>query len=123
MRQCGRPVDGCEAGAEPEAEDVTVRARQRPGAHTAVLGLDAVDKIIQHILYTKDRDELVAATKALDRVLLWNHYVVAGWGLRANRVARWDRFSHPEPLPEFGDGFPTIWWWDADKAAKAGVPQ
>jgi len=83
----------------------------------------AVDKIIQHILYTKDRDELIAATKALDRVLLWNHYVVPGWGLRANRVARWDRFSHPEPLPAFSDGFPTIWWWDADKAAKVGGTQ
>lgn len=83
----------------------------------------AVDKIIQHILYTKDRDELIAATKALDRVLLWNHYVVPGWGLRANRVARWDRFSHPEPLPAYSDGFPTIWWWDADKAAKIGGTQ
>jgi microcin C transport system substrate-binding protein len=83
----------------------------------------AVDKIIQHILYTKDRAELIAATKALDRVLLWNHYVVPGWGLRANRVARWDRFSHPEPLPAYSDGFPTIWWWDADKAAKIGGTQ
>jgi microcin C transport system substrate-binding protein len=83
----------------------------------------AVDKIIQHILYTKDRDELVAATKALDRVLLWNHYVVPGWGLRAERVARWDRFSHPDPLPTYSHGFPTIWWWDADKAKKTGGTQ
>ena len=36
------------------------------------------------------------------------------------RVARWDRFSHPEPLPEYASGFPTIWWWDEAKAAKTG---
>ena len=81
----------------------------------------AVDKVIQHILHTKDRDELVAATKALDRVLLWNNYVVPGWTLRSSRVARWDRFSHPDPLPAYQIGFPTIWWWDADKAAKVGA--
>ena len=36
------------------------------------------------------------------------------------RTARWDRFSHPEKMPKYGAAaFPTIWWWDADKAAKA----
>ena len=83
----------------------------------------AVDKIIQHILHTKDRDELIAACKALDRVLGWNNYVVPGWTLRASRVARWDRFAHPDPLPAYQIGFPTIWWWDADKAAKVGAPR
>jgi microcin C transport system substrate-binding protein len=80
----------------------------------------AVDKIIQRILFTKDRDELVAATKALDRVLLWNYYIVPGWTQRKARIAYWDRYSHPDPLPAYSIGFPTIWWWDADKAAKVG---
>ena len=35
-----------------------------------------VDALIERIIFAKDRAELVAATKALDRVLLWNHYVV-----------------------------------------------
>ena len=39
----------------------------------------AIDKLIERVIYTKDRDDLVAATKALDRVLLWNHYVVPQW--------------------------------------------
>jgi microcin C transport system substrate-binding protein len=96
----------------------------REGSHNyGAIRNPAVDKIIQHILYTKDRAELVAATKALDRVLLWNHYVVPGWGLKAERVARWDRFSHPEPLPTYSHGFPTIWWADADKAKKIGGSQ
>ncbi|HMN87407.1 MAG TPA: extracellular solute-binding protein [Bauldia sp.] len=83
----------------------------------------AIDALIQKIIRAPDRDELVAATKALDRVLLWNHYLVPGWTMRAVRVARWDRYSHPDPLPEFSIGFPTIWWWDAAKAAKTGGAQ
>jgi microcin C transport system substrate-binding protein len=80
----------------------------------------AVDAIIRKIVQAPDRAELEAATAALDRVLLWNHYLVPGWTLRASRVAHWDRFGHPEPLPEYSIGFPTIWWWDAEKAAKVG---
>jgi microcin C transport system substrate-binding protein len=64
---------------------------------------------------------LVAASRALDRVLLWNHYVVPGWTLAATRMARWDRFSHPDPLPTYSTGFPSIWWYDAAKSAKTGA--
>ena len=39
----------------------------------------AIDTLIERVIFAKDRDELVAATKALDRVLLWNHYVVPQW--------------------------------------------
>ena len=39
----------------------------------------AIDKLIDRVIFAKDRDDLVAATKALDRVLLWNHYVVPQW--------------------------------------------
>jgi len=64
---------------------------------------------------------LVAATKALDRVLLWNHYVVPQWTYGKVRTARWDRYGHPETMPKYGRAaFPTVWWWDADKAAKVG---
>ena len=79
----------------------------------------AVDALIERVIFAKDRDELVAATKALDRVLLWNHYVVPQWTYGKPRAARWDRFGRPEKLPKYGAAaFPTIWWWDADKAAK-----
>ena len=60
-------------------------------------------------------------TRALDRVLLWNHYVVPQWTYGKSRTARWDRFSHAEPLPKYGrSGLPSLWWYDADKAAKIG---
>jgi microcin C transport system substrate-binding protein len=81
----------------------------------------AVDKLIERVIFTKDRDDLVAATKALDRVLLWNHYVVPQWNYPKVRTARWDRFGRPTELPKYGlSGFPAIWWFDADKAAKIG---
>ena len=80
----------------------------------------AVDAIINHIVYAKDRDELVAATHALDRVMMWNQYVIPSYSLLKVRHAYWDRFGHPDPYPKFVVGFPTVWWWDAAKAAKTG---
>jgi microcin C transport system substrate-binding protein len=81
----------------------------------------AVDALIERIIFAKDRAELVAASKALDRVLLWNHYVVPQFTYNKTRSARWDRFGRPEKLPEYGSSmFPTIWWWDAERAAKTG---
>ena len=81
----------------------------------------AIDVLIDRIIYAKDRAELVACCKALDRVLLWNCYVVPQFAGGFERAARWDRFSHPEPLPKYGvTGFPTLWWFDAEKAARTG---
>jgi microcin C transport system substrate-binding protein len=81
----------------------------------------AIDKLIERLIFAKDRDDLVAATKALDRVLLWNHYVVPQWNYPKVRTARWDRFGRPAELPKYGQSaFPSIWWYDADKAARIG---
>ncbi len=81
----------------------------------------AVDEMIEHIAFAKTQDDLIAATKALDRILLWNHYAVPQWSYTKLRTARWNRFSHPDSLPKYGvAAFPTVWWWDADKAAKTG---
>jgi microcin C transport system substrate-binding protein len=81
----------------------------------------AVDALIDKVIFAKDRAELVAATRALDRVLLWNFYVVPQYTYPFSRYARWDRFSHADPLPKYGrSGLPTLWWYDAEKAAKIG---
>ena len=83
-------------------------------------GLD-VDALIDRVIFAKDRAGLVAATKALDRVLLWNFYVVPQFTYPFSRYARWDRFSHAEPLPKYGrSGLPTLWWYDAEKANRIG---
>jgi len=95
-------------------------AAEQPGSRNVVgIKNPAVDKLIDRIIFAKDRDELVAATKALDRVLLWNFYVVPQWTYGKVRSARWDRFSHPDNMPKYGlSAFPGIWWWDETKAAK-----
>jgi microcin C transport system substrate-binding protein len=78
----------------------------------------AVDALIDRIVFAKSRAELEAATRALDRVLLWNSYVVPQFSYPFARYARWDRFSHAE-LPKYArSGLPSLWWFDADKAAK-----
>jgi microcin C transport system substrate-binding protein len=80
----------------------------------------AVDALIEQLTVADDRETQEAVTKALDRVLLAKHFVIPSYTLRTTRSARWDRFSRPENLPEFSSGFPTLWWWDAEKAAKTG---
>jgi microcin C transport system substrate-binding protein len=81
----------------------------------------AVDKLIERVIFTKDREDLVAATRALDRVLLWNNYVVPQWNYPKVRTARWDRFGRPSELPKYGlSGFPQLWWFDAERAARNG---
>jgi len=99
------------------------QAADQPGSFNLVgIKNPAVDAMIDAIVFAKSRADLVAATKALDRVLLWNYYVVPQWTYGKVRSARWDRFGHPEPMPQYGDSaFPTIWWWDAAKAAKARI--
>jgi microcin C transport system substrate-binding protein len=101
------------------------KAADTPGSRNYIGIKDpAVDALIERVIFAKNRAELVAATRALDRVLLWNHYVVPQYTLRKSRTARWDRFSRPERLPEYASsGFPIVWWWDAEKAAKVGSRQ
>jgi microcin C transport system substrate-binding protein len=101
------------------------QAADQPGSRNLIgIKNPAIDALIDRVVLAKDREDLVAATHALDRVLLWNYYVVPQWTYPFARTARWDRFSHPEKLPEYGvSAFPTVWWWDAQKAAKAGSRQ
>jgi len=94
------------------------QAAVTPGSRNIIGIADkAVDFLIQQVVFAKNRQELVAATRALDRVLLWNHYVVPQWIYGKVRTARWDRFGKPDRMPIYGlSAFPTIWWWDAERA-------
>jgi len=97
------------------------QAADQPGSRNYIgIKNPAVDTLIDRVVFAKSRAELVAATKALDRVLLWNHYVVPQWTYGKVRTARWNRFGRPDKLPEYGNGaFPTVWWIDQAKADKA----
>jgi microcin C transport system substrate-binding protein len=97
-------------------------AADTPGSRNYVgIKNPAVDALIEQVIFAKDRAGLIAATRALDRVLLWNQYVVPQFTINRTRTARWDRFARPDPLPKYAEpAFPTVWWWDSEKAAKLG---
>ncbi len=78
----------------------------------------AVDDLVEKIIASKDREELISYTRALDRVLLWGHYVIPNWHIRAHRVAYWDKFSAPAVRPKYALGFLDTWWVDTAKEAR-----
>lgn len=99
-------------------------ARREGSRNLAGIADPAIDALIEKVIFARDREELVAATKALDRVLLAHDYVVPQWTYLKQRTARWNRFSRPETLPRYGaSGFPTLWWYDEAKAARTGAPR
>nr|WP_028165091.1 extracellular solute-binding protein [Bradyrhizobium elkanii] len=95
-------------------------ADQQGSKNTIGIKNPAVDALIEKVIFAKDRASLVAATKALDRVLLWNFYVVPQFGYPYARYALWDRFGHAE-LPKYArSGLPSLWWYDAERANRLG---
>lgn len=86
-------------------------AANRDGsANYAGIADPGVDALIEKVVFASDRDELVAATEALDRVLLAHQFVIPSYTSRVARVAYSSRLAYPEPLPTYSIGFPTIWW-------------
>jgi microcin C transport system substrate-binding protein len=98
------------------------QAADLPGSYNYIgIKNPAVDRLVDAVIFATSREDLIAATHALDRVLLWNFYVVPQWNYGKQRTARWDRFARPENMPKYGaSAFPTIWWWDAERATKIG---
>jgi microcin C transport system substrate-binding protein len=76
----------------------------------------AIDKLIDLIVFAKDRADLVAATKALDRVLLWSSYVIPQWYYPYDRVATWDIYGRAATLPSQSPVNVSAWWIDPAKA-------
>jgi microcin C transport system substrate-binding protein len=88
---------GSEAAAEPGGQNVV--GIRNP----------AVDSLVRQVISAPDRETLVARTRALDRVLLWNHYVIPQWHLGRDRLVWWDKFGMPDKVPAAGVQLMT--WW------------
>ena len=69
----------------------------------------AVDALVDKVISAPDRESLIVRTRALDRALLWGHYLIPQWHADAFRVASWDKLKHPEITPPYGLGLFT--WW------------
>ncbi|MEY5099849.1 MAG: hypothetical protein RJA36_2568, partial [Pseudomonadota bacterium] len=83
----------------------------------------AVDALLDRIVSARTRPELVAAVRALDRVLRFGHYVVPHWYGGVHRVAwRAGRFERPAVTPRYYQ--PEVWitstWW-ASEANRKGM--
>ncbi|MGA9266915.1 MAG: ABC transporter substrate-binding protein, partial [Rhodomicrobium sp.] len=98
----------------------TTAAADQPGTRN-IIGIKnrAVDALVDKIIFAPNRDALVAACHPLDRALLWNAYVVPQWHSANERIAYWNKFGAPNPLPTQTTGFPDVWWYDAALAAKS----
>ena len=87
----------------------------------------AVDFIVEKIARATTEEEMNTAGRALDRVLLWNFYVIPDGHPVGRHACYWDRFGHPPIGAEFmrWSGFPNLWWLDEEKNARvnAGIAE
>lgn len=96
-------------------------AADRPGSRNyAGIRNPVVDALIQKVIDANNRQSLVTAVKALDRVLLWGDYVIPQFHLPAFRIVHWNKFGRPPVLPDYGIDLYT-WWVDDALAARYGL--
>jgi microcin C transport system substrate-binding protein len=76
-----------------------------------------IDALVERIIFATDRDDLLATTHALDRILLWNYYVVPQYHRSVLWLAYWNKFGIPEKQPGFIGADINSWWIDKDKEA------
>ncbi len=77
----------------------------------------AIDELVENIVQATDRDDLEAATQAVDRALQWQFLCVPHWHIRSERIAYWNVLERPEISPIYGVDFNT--WWYAQDSAEA----
>ncbi|MEE8204381.1 MAG: extracellular solute-binding protein [Alphaproteobacteria bacterium] len=92
-------------------------AADRPGSRN-VIGIKdpVIDALIDEVIMAPDRERLVVATRALDRALLWGHYLIPNWHLRYERIAFWDKFGRTGAVPKYGTDI-YAWWIDPARVA------
>lgn len=93
-------------------------AGQRYSRNDAGIEDPVVDALIEAILSARTYPELQAGTRALDRVLLWNYYVVPGFYAPGYRYGHWDKYERPAIQATYRTGFFDTWWYDEEKARR-----
>ena len=74
----------------------------------------AVDALIEKLISAKTRGELTTAIHALDRVLLWGHYVIPLYHSNTDRIAYWNFLEYPKEIPLYGIVIDS-WWINQNK--------
>lgn len=107
------PPPGTELRSFFGSESADIRGGNSGGIKNPV-----VDALIEQIVAARNLETLQATTRALDRVLLWNHYAVPSYFNDEVWIAYWNRFGSPERKPVYSVGFPAAWWIDSEKDNK-----
>lgn len=89
----------------------------RGSANYAGIRNPVVDRLIEELIQARDLETLAATNRALDRVLLWNWYMVPEYYADEFWIAYWNKFDQPQRLPKYGTGFPATWWVEPDQQA------
>ena len=63
-------------------------------------------------------EQMIASCRALDRVLLWQYYLIPLYAVDLRRTVHWDKFGIPAFEPKYLPAFPDGWWYDPEKAAR-----
>jgi microcin C transport system substrate-binding protein len=92
------------------------------GRNYAGIKSKPIDEMIEKLIAAPDRKSLVTRTRALDRLLLWGHYVIPNWHIKSDRFAFWDKFGRPAKVPLQGTSL-SLWWFDKDKAERIEAGQ
>ena len=105
-----------------EQRDYWTCARARDNGSQNVAGIcdPVLDELVEMVVNAPDRDELVARTRALDRVLLHHDYMVPQWHSRTFRIAWWDKFGRPPRNPRYALALDS--WW-VERAREGEVEQ
>jgi peptide/nickel transport system substrate-binding protein len=85
-------------------------AADEPGSRNYMgMRSPAADAMIAALLKARERDEFVAAVRALDRVLMSGIYVIPLFHLPGEWIARWAPVRHPATTSLSGY-LPETWW-------------
>ncbi len=79
-----------------------------------------VDALVSEVLGARRKEQLIAASRALDRTLLWGYYLIPILGIQQPRAVYWNKFGYPAIEAEYITSFPDTWWWDEAQAARIG---
>ena len=90
------------------------KANEQGSQNVAGICDPVIDELVELVVNAPDREELVARTRALDRVLLWHHYVIPHWHIQSFRIAYWDKFGRPPRNPKYNLGLES-WWIDPER--------
>jgi microcin C transport system substrate-binding protein len=82
-----------------------------------------VDELLDKLVHASTREELVTLCRALDRVLLWQYYVIPQWYTGIYRIAYWDKFGQPKIAPKYGLAVTDSWWIDTAQEPKINKAQ